>query len=136
MNEEIQKYFNANPDIEFALLFGSHASKRNSGFSDLDIGIYLKNSDYDLLKIGRLITDLNSITNKRIDLQILNDLYKRSPKLSFEICKNHTLIYSKSDESYIDFKTRSQIYYFDTEMLRSKADEIFNTRLEQKKFGS
>jgi predicted nucleotidyltransferase len=68
------KFFAGRQEVLFAWLFGSYASGRNNGYSDIDIAIYIKDqillddSDWYLgLKLG--IMDL---THKEVDLIVLN----------------------------------------------------------------
>ena len=103
-------------------------------FSDLDIGIYSK-GNIDLLSIGKIITDLEKISSKKVDLLELNDLYKKSPTLAYKIVTNYELLFSKNENVFIDFKRNSFLYYFDTEYLRKSVNTALYKRISSKKFG-
>lgn len=134
MENEIKKYLEQYDFIVFALIFGSYASHKISSKSDLDIGIYNKES-MDLLLLGRMITDLEKITNIKIDLLELKDIYKKSPLLAYQIVTNNRLLFSKNEDIFIAFKRKSFLYYFDTEKLRKSVNTAFYKRISSKNFG-
>ena len=134
MEEKIKNYLEQFEFIEFALIFGSNASGRTGYLSDLDIGIY-SNSDINLLLLGKIISELEKISNKNVDLVELNGLYKKSPVFAYKIVSNHKLLFSKNDENYIKFKRNSLLYYFDTEKLREAVNSALRKRIKSNKFG-
>ena len=134
MENEIKKYLESYDFLIFTLIFGSYASQTAGSKSDLDIGIY-SNESLDLLLLGRMITDLEKITNLKIDLIELKDIYKKSPNLAYQIVKNHKLLFLKNEDVYFEFKRRSFLYYFDTEKLRESVRSALYKRISSKKFG-
>lgn len=138
MNKEIlssvEGYFQKFGNIEFAILFGSYASGKESYLSDIDFGIYVK-KELELLEQGLMIYELEALTNKKVDLIILNNLYKKNPEFAYNIVANCKLLLCRSQKSFIYYKTQSFLYYFDTEYLRQEVNETFLRRLNQGKFG-
>lgn len=120
--------------IVFALLFGSHASQRTHAMSDLDIAIYT-DGEIDLLTMGEMIATLEAEMDTKVDLVVLNDLYKTDPKLAFNITDNHRMILCWNQERYIDFKTMSMKYYFDIAPMYEMFDKALKERLKNGTYG-
>jgi predicted nucleotidyltransferase len=132
--ENLKKYFESRQDINFALVFGSYANSKNHSFSDLDIGVHCK-VELDILDIGNMIGDLESITNIKVDLLILNDLYEENSTIAYEIICNHKLIHSKSLNIFLNFKTKTYLHYFDDEPLREMKRKSLQKRIESNQIG-
>jgi predicted nucleotidyltransferase len=120
--------------IVFALLFGSLAENRATRISDTDIGIYT-NRDVSLLEIGEIITRLEKITASKVDLIILNDLFKKRPVLACEIVSTGQLLLCQEQEKFIEFKKNTFLYYLDTAPLRHAVDRHFRERLNENRSG-
>ena len=131
---ELKAYFKQYDDIKFALIFGSFSSGKVGGKSDLDVGIFC-NENLDLLILGRMIVDLEKITEMEIDLLELNGLYKKNPFLAYQIVTNYKLLFSIDEDAFVEFKRKSLLSYFDTERLRKPVNSAFYKRISSKKFG-
>ena len=134
INTQIANYLKQYDDIEFALIFGSFASGEAGIKSDLDLGIFSKKS-FDLLLLGKMIVDLERITELKIDLIELKDIYKKNPLLAYQIVTNCKLLFSKDENIFYEFKRKSFLSYFDTEKLRKSVNSAFYKRISSKKFG-
>ena len=132
--ENLKKYFERRQDINFSLVFGSYANGKNHSFSDLDIGVHCK-VELDILEIGNMIGDLESITNIKIDLLILNDIYEENSSIAYEIICNHKVINSKSKNFFLYFKTKTYLHYFDDEPLREMKRKSLEKRIESNQIG-
>jgi len=132
--ENLKKYFESRQDINFALVFGSYANGKNHSFSDLDIGVHCK-VELDILEIGNMIGDLESITNIKIDLLILNEIYENNSTVAYEIICNHKVIYTKSENIFLHFKTKTYLHYFDDEPLREMKRKSLQKRIESNQIG-
>ncbi|WP_456433325.1 type VII toxin-antitoxin system MntA family adenylyltransferase antitoxin [Nitratifractor sp.] len=110
--------------IQFALLFGSFADDSAHGMSDIDIAVSLR-SPMELLEMGALIAQLESLTRRRVDLLVVNDLPEERPKLAFSIVQSHRILLIRDEEAYIDFKERTYRNYFDQEAMFRQFDESF-----------
>jgi len=120
--------------IDFALLFGSYVDDRAKRLSDVDIGIYT-NRPIDLLEQGYLISTLENLLDKTIDLVLLNDLYKHHAKLAFNIVDKHQIILQRNREKYIEFKTYTYKYYFDQQQMYTMFDKSLYKRIERGTYG-
>jgi predicted nucleotidyltransferase len=132
--EKLKSYFEARKDIDFAIVFGSYANEKNRPFSDLDIGIH-QSQNLSLLQIGNTIYDLKSITNIKIDLLVLNEIYEENSSLAYEIISNHKQIYTHSEKIYVQFKTRTYLHYFDDEPLREMKRNSLQKRIDSNQIG-
>ena len=130
----IKEILQKNKHIKFALLFGSFASGTQYDLSDMDIAIYTEEK-LDILEFGMLVSDLENVTNRRIDLVELKDLYKTNAKLAFNIINSHQVIFCNDDEKYINFKSNTMQYYFDIQPMYEMFDKQLLKRLENGTFG-
>ncbi|MBF0338518.1 MAG: nucleotidyltransferase domain-containing protein [Nitrospirae bacterium] len=120
--------------IVFAVVFGSFAQDRATRVSDMDIGLYTERR-IDLLELGLVIADLETVCHGRVDVVTLNELYKTNPVLAYDVVSKGQLILCRDDDSFTDFKRETFLYYLDTAYLRANVDETLNRRLCEKRFG-
>ncbi|KJU85994.1 DNA polymerase beta domain-containing protein [Candidatus Magnetobacterium bavaricum] len=120
--------------VVFAVLFGSFAEGRATRISDVDIGLYTQR-DIDLLELGGVISDLEAVCHRRVDVVILNGLYKINPALAYEIVSKGLLILCRDNDSFIDFKRETFLYYLDTAYLRLSVEESLGRRIGERRFG-
>ncbi len=90
--EKIKEILEREPEVLFAYLFGSYAKGTQDKNSDIDIAIYLKNTDIlekDPLYPSRLAIKIERamIEKKTVDVRVLNDSTLRF--------KSQVLIYGK-----------------------------------------
>ena len=131
--KKLKEYFK-NSNYPFVLLFGSYANSKESYLSDIDIAIY-SDKELSLIDIGLIIYELEGLLDKKIDLIVLNDLYKKNPKLSYNIVANHKIVTLKSKSDYADFKYNSYRYYFDTKPLYNLFDRALLKRIDDGSYG-
>ncbi len=132
--ESVRKALQLYDFIDFALLFGSYANGTQSTMSDIDIAIHT-NRSIDLLEQGIIIADLEEILEKRIDLVVLNDLYKENSKMAFNVIDNHKIIFCNELEKYLEFKTYTYKYYFDQKPMFDLFDKALLERIESGTYG-
>lgn len=99
--------------IQFAYLFGSFVSK--SVYRDIDIAIYCK-PVIDLLEHGRLHSLFAQKLKIKTDLIVLNGLYRKKPALVHDIIYEGKLIINNNNECQKKYKTKSLLYYLDTNL--------------------
>lgn len=121
-------------NIVFAYLFGSFVNAPDKVNSDIDIGIYFKDS-IDLLYLGKIIGEINASTSKKIDIVEMNSLFVKNPLLAYEIITKGKVITCLNKEELINFKTRTFLSYFDTINLRDAVNMKFYQRLSDRNFG-
>lgn len=115
--------------IDFALLFGSCANGTQKALSDIDVGIHTHRS-ISLLEQGRIIAELEDALGRKIDLVLLNDLYKKDALLAFRIVDKHQPILCRNNDAYVDFKTYTYKYYFDVQPMYEMFDKALFERLK------
>ena len=131
INKVLSKY----DFITFSLLFGSYAKNtQNVYLSDIDIAIYTS-YEIDILTLGSIISHLEDTLEKKVDLVLLNNLYKTNPKFSFSIIENHHIIFCNQMDKYFDFKTNSIKYYLDSKYMYDMFDKSFLERLKNGNIG-
>lgn len=134
MEKEIVNILKRYDFIECALLFGSYAKGNQTVLSDLDIAIFTS-KDIDLFTMGMIILDLESEFLKKIDLVVVNELYKIDPKFSFNITNGHKVLFCKDQNKYVEFKANSLKYYFDMTYMYDMFDKKFQERLSSGDYG-
>jgi len=120
--------------ITNAIIFGSYASHTHNKLSDIDIAIHTQ-KDIDLLTLGEIISKLESQLKRKVDLVILNDLYKKSPLLCYNIYKSHKIIFVNNEEKYKKFKLNSLHYYMDFEPIIAQQNRAFLERIDSGTIG-
>jgi len=114
--------------VLFAYLYGSFATGVVHPFSDVDIGIYVK----EVAEGGNLAMELGISLefdeelpgNVQSDLRVINDL-----PLSFlgQIVTKGVLVYCRDDPTRIDFETSVRMAYFDfLPVLKMHQNEYLN----------
>ncbi|MCK4763679.1 MAG: nucleotidyltransferase domain-containing protein [Candidatus Aminicenantes bacterium] len=120
--------------IVFALIFGSTATGKIHRLSDVDIGIYAKN-EIPLLELGKITSELEKIVGKKVDLLLLNNLYKEKPGFAFRVISSAKLLFTKDEDSFVNFKTNVFLYYLDAKPLIDMVDKALHRRIETGAFG-
>ncbi len=115
--------------ISNVLIFGSFALDKQNSMSDIDIAIQTK-EDIDIFTIGEIISNLESALAIKIDLVILNNLYKKSPLLAYNIYQSHKQVYINNVEKYNDFKSNALHYYLDFKPIIEEQNRAFLKRVE------
>ena len=132
--QKIEKTLKSYPFVEFALLFGSYVRDAQTELSDIDIAIYVS-YPISLLEQGELISLLEESLEKKVDLVILNNLYRDNAKMAFNIVDQHLPIYSKNNKKYIEFKANTYTYYFDLKPMYEMFDKALIERMNRGTYG-
>ena len=132
IKDKIYQTLQQRDSVLFAYLYGSFLTREN--YRDIDIGVYFKDNT-SLLEIGSLITDLQQVVKKEIDVIPLNNLYLRKPKMANEVMSTGELILNKDTRTHVSFKENSMKHYFDTAFLRKIMDAAFLNRMGGGGFG-
>ncbi len=125
---EIKNILRSYDVITNALLFGSHADNTQHTMSDIDIAVATKN-EMDIFSMGEIISKLEDATSAKIDFIILNDLYKKSPLLAYNIYQNHKIIFLRDEQSFKSFKENTLHYYMDFKHILDEQNEAFSQRV-------
>lgn len=107
VESRLREIFSANPDIIFALLFGSSVTGNTTELSDLDLAVYVRDprtfSFYD--KLGLHGECCRVLHRNDIDLIVLNQT--ENIILLDEVMRNGKIIYSIDDETVDNFSVKT-----------------------------
>ncbi len=131
--DKLRKFFQ-NQKYDFILLFGSYSDGNDNLSSDIDIGLFFE-KDVDYMDLGYQCAMLESKIGKKIDMIVLNDLYKKDPLFAFEVLQNHTPVIINNEKSYISFKTSCQLYFLDHKPLIQMNEKALLNRIKNDKIG-
>ncbi|MCP5498579.1 MAG: nucleotidyltransferase domain-containing protein [Leptospiraceae bacterium] len=129
---QVINYLQSKDYIENAILFGSRANGKIHAMSDIDIGI-LTERELDLLEIGEIVGDLEIITNLKVDLLLLNNLYYSDPLLAFNIIQNHKELFLNDIEKWNEYRVKTLLVYFDEKPILDKVNLAFKKRYAKDK---
>jgi len=134
--EKLKVYFVSQESVEydFVLLFGSYSSGKTDFYSDVDIAIHMP-ADISLVQTGTIISDLENLLDRRIDLVFLREIYKKDALFAKNIVENHQKIDIKDETKWVDFKRESMLYYFDNEPLIKMNRKALLNRIKRGKVG-
>ena len=132
--EKITDVLKGDNNIIFALVFGSQANGKANRLSDVDIGIFTKD-DIPLLRMGRIVSALEKVLKKEVDLVVLNDLYKRKPNFAFQVISSAKLLFTRDEDLFVEFKKNVFLYYLDAKPLIDMVKASVNKRIETGAFG-
>lgn len=111
------------------LIFGSYAKNKQNSMSDIDIAVQT-NKEIDIFELGEIISNLESTLALKIDLLILNNLYKKSPLLAYNIYQSHKQVYVNDTETYNSFKENALHYYLDFQHVIEEQNIAFLERVK------
>lgn len=115
--------------ITNVLIFGSYATNKQNSMSDIDIAMQT-NRDIDIFELGEIISNLESTLALKIDLVILNNLYKKSPLLAYNIYQSHKSVYINDTQAYNNFKENALHYYMDFKPIIEEQNKAFLERVK------
>ncbi len=110
--ERIKEYLMEDPNVLFALLFGSVASGLQNlskdaepviKARDIDIGIYFKNPP-EGLELLEYINTLSDLAKRDVDIVVLN---RASAFLRHQIMKNRVILVMKDRDAYTRFREKT-----------------------------
>lgn len=105
--ERITEFLKKDPDVIFAVLFGSGAAGKTRKRSDLDVGIYFKRppEGLDLLD---LVSALSETAGRDIDIVVLN---RASAFLRHQVMKYRMVLTIKDTVAYREFREKTMSDY-------------------------
>jgi predicted nucleotidyltransferase len=101
--EKIKNFLEKDPNIVFALAFGSAVTGKLTPESDIDVAIYVRDplSGYELLS---LMQKLSSLVKKEVHIVVLNDA---TPLLRHQVMKNRKELFIKDFSVYSKFREKT-----------------------------
>ncbi len=114
---QTQRYFNSRSDIAFAYLFGSIASEKSTGLSDIDIAVYLLKGDFAKKRLEILGDLIDIFKIDDIDLVVLNSA---SPSLKIRIIRSKKVL--SDNMPFLRHRFESSVIrtYFDFSKIESR----------------
>jgi uncharacterized protein len=112
-------FFRGVQGVDLAFLFGSIATGRSHGKSDVDIGV-LFNPDVPVRDIQNIREELSDALRKEVDLVALNHA---SPVLRMQVLKHGVLIYAAERKRFYDFFVETVNQYDDLKRVRRPCEE-------------
>lgn len=100
---EISQALANDPNIHFALMFGSYAAGKHKKVSDLDIGIYFE-KPVEGLALLNLVSTLSELAGRDVDIVVLN---KASAFLRHQVLKHKVLLFVKNRVVYTKFREKT-----------------------------
>ncbi|NIM18392.1 MAG: nucleotidyltransferase domain-containing protein [Candidatus Aminicenantes bacterium] len=131
---KVSNFLKGYDNILFALIFGSATKGKTSKLSDVDIGIYTT-EEIPLLEIGKMVVWMEKIVKKRVDLVVLNDLFKQRPNFAFQVVSTARLLFAKDEDAFVNFKKNVYLYYLDTKPLIDMMKISLEKRIKTGNFG-
>lgn len=111
-------------DIVF--LFGSILSDNFREDSDIDVGIYFENRQYDKNSVCDAIIDF--FRTERVDIAFLNEA---SPLLLFQVIKKGKAVAYKNYASLVEFQLRCLKKYWETRKFRKMKEYLLKGYVER-----
>jgi predicted nucleotidyltransferase len=119
--ESLHDYFEAEPQVSLAYLFGSQASGATGPLSDYDLGVLVERSFVDLrYRLSHKVSQ--ALGTDRIDLVLLNEA---PVELAYAIIAQGRLLYQRSLAARVEFEARVLSCYGDyLPILRQQRQDI------------
>jgi uncharacterized protein len=97
--------------VAFALVFGSTARGEETPFSDVDVAVGLRaGTTLDAMAIGELVSRLEVVVGRNVDLVILNEA---PPALAYRVFRDGRLILEVDRKARIERQVRAILDYLD-----------------------
>ncbi len=137
--EQVKKtltdFFQKREEVLLAYLFGSVAEDKQNKLSDLDIAVLVeadkldKSDEQPFGYQASIGTDLMGLLHTNaVDVVILN---RATPLLAHEVVKYGEVVFSRNEDTRIEFEIRTQHRYLDTKHLREIQDSYFKERVKK-----
>jgi predicted nucleotidyltransferase len=130
--QPLKDFFIQQADIDFVLIFGSTALRRDTPLSDIDIAICFKRED-DVLILGERQIDITCAMMRickinRVDVVVLNCA---NPFLRYQVIKYGRLIYARDLRVFYKFKAASLGRYQDIRPMYELYDRVAEINLRR-----
>jgi predicted nucleotidyltransferase len=133
IKKNLKSIFESDINVVFAVLFGSMANNNMHLGSDIDIGIYFKNTP-TLYEIGDLNLKIEETVIYKVDLVELNNLDRNNPILAYSVLSEGILILNTDINIFNEFKKSAFLQYLDFKSTNDRMNTSFNKRLANNKF--
>jgi predicted nucleotidyltransferase len=111
MVDALREALDSEPDVVYALLFGSSARRTHGPGSDADVAVELApGAARDARALGRLIARLESAAGRRVDLVLVDEA---PPPLAYRIFRDGYLLVGRDHAALVARKARAILDYLD-----------------------
>jgi predicted nucleotidyltransferase len=108
---DVGRVLEADLRIAYGLLFGSAARGHAHHRSDLDVAVGLASgATFDALAVGRLVSDLERASGRRVDLVFLHDA---PPALAYRVFRDGIVICARARAAMVERRVRAILDYLD-----------------------
>ena len=116
MRKKIASYFKDKTGIAAVYLFGSHAKKKTTKTSDVDIAVFFEpNAIPDFRKQLEMKEDLTSLLKKEVDLLVMNTA---NPIVRHQVFKYGKILFLNNPSKVNAFFVQSLMEYDDIQRVR------------------
>ena len=105
--KKLKEFLEKDPNIVFAIVFGSAVRGKLRKDSDIDVAIYVKN-ELEPLKYLELMSKLSDLVKREVHLVILNSA---SPLLRHQVMKEREILFIKDFDTYAKFREKTMTDY-------------------------
>lgn len=109
--QKLKHYFEKEPKVVLAFLFGSQAKGRERGISDWDIAVYFQPKEFGEIEVeeeypneNRIWSDLTRILQSEVDFLVLN---RAKPSLVFSVLNAGSPLVVKDRKLYLTLLSKS-----------------------------
>lgn len=119
--EAVRRVFDDEPDVVYALLFGSGARGGLRPGSDLDVALELcPGAARDALTLGGLAARLESAAGRRVDVVLIDEA---APALRYRIFRDGVLLHERDHAALVARKARAILEYLDFRPVEDRCTE-------------
>jgi predicted nucleotidyltransferase len=111
MLDALRRVLASEPDLAYALVFGSAARDSLRPDSDVDVAIELRaGAARDVLTLGTLVARIESAVRRHVDLVVLDEA---APSLAYRIFRDGRLLVERDHDALVSRKARAILDYLD-----------------------
>jgi predicted nucleotidyltransferase len=111
MDDALRRVLDLEPDLSYALVFGSSARDALRPDSDIDIAVEFRpGAALDVRAIGRLVARLESAAGRRVDLVLLDEA---PAPLAYRVFRHGRLLVERDHGALVARKARVIAEYLD-----------------------
>jgi len=105
------RVLDADPRIAYGLVFGSAGRGEARAGSDLDVAIGLApDVEFDALAAGRLVSDLERVSGRAVDLVLL---HQAPPALAYRVFRDGVVVFVRDRPAMVERRVQAILDYLD-----------------------
>ena len=116
-------------DVLLGYLFGSRATGLSHAFSDVDVGVYLKDGTtgyYLERERGLSVALMLKLGMDEVDVTLLN---VAGPELRYKVISEGKLIFCRDEGERVRFEERAMLDFFDNKFIFDEYDKMLHKRI-------